>query len=59
MRIDEFEFQNEMGNEIEPTKNQLVVYIKSLHSKIKELKAQLAKCKKNIKFNSSRFVFNI
>ena len=38
MRIDEFEFQDRNGNEIEPTKNQLVVYIKSLHKQIKNLK---------------------
>ena len=37
MRIDEFEFRNKKGEEIEPTKEQLVVYIKSLHKKIKEL----------------------
>lgn len=38
MRIDEFEFQDKNGNEIEPTKNQLVIYIKSLHKQIKDLK---------------------
>ena len=42
MKIDEFEFQDRNGNEIEPTKNQLVVYIKSLHKQIAELKQQLA-----------------
>ena len=41
MRIDEFEFQDRNGNEIEPTKNQLVVYIKSLHKQIAEFKKQL------------------
>ena len=41
MRIDEFEFQDRNGNEIEPTKNQLVVYIKSLHKQITELQKQL------------------
>ena len=41
MRIDEFEFQDRNGNEIEPTKNQLVVYIKSLHKEIAELQKQL------------------
>lgn len=41
MRIDEFEFQDRNGNEIEPTKNQLVVYIKSLHKQIAELEKQL------------------
>lgn len=41
MRIDEFEFQDKNGNEIEPTKNQLVVYIKSLHKQIVELQKQL------------------
>ena len=41
MRIDEFEFQDRNGNEIEPTKNQLVVYIKSLHKQIAELQKQL------------------
>lgn len=38
MRIDEFEFRDKDGNEIEPTKNQLVIYIKSLHKQIKDLK---------------------
>ena len=41
MRIDEFEFQDRNGTEIEPTKNQLVVYIKSLHKQIAELQKQL------------------
>lgn len=41
MRIDEFEFQDRNGNEIEPTKNQLVVYIKSLHKQIADLQKQL------------------
>ena len=41
MRIDEFEFQDRNGNEMEPTKNQLVVYIKSLHKQIAELQKQL------------------
>ena len=41
MRIDEFEFQDRNGNEIEPTKNQLVIYIKSLHKQIAELQKQL------------------
>ena len=41
MRIDEFEFQDRNGNEIEPTKNQLVVYVKSLHKQIAELQKQL------------------
>ena len=50
MRIDEFEFQDRNGNEIEPTKNQLVVYIKSLHKQIAELKKQLERHNKY--FNS-------
>ena len=41
MRIDKFEFQDRNGNEIEPTKNQLVVYVKSLHKQIAELEKQL------------------
>lgn len=41
MRIDEFEFRNKQGDEIEPTKDQLVVYIKSLHKEIKTLKKAL------------------
>lgn len=41
MRIDEFEFQDKNGNEIEPTKDQLVIYIKSLHEQIKNLKIDL------------------
>ena len=48
MRIDEFEFQDRNGNEIEPTKNQLVVYIKSLHNQIAELQKQLGKKEKLI-----------
>lgn len=40
MQIDEFEFRDKNGNEIEPTKNQLVIYIKSLHKQIKDLKTQ-------------------
>lgn len=46
MRIDEFEFQDRNGNEIEPTKNQLVIYIKSLHKQIAELKKQLEESEK-------------
>lgn len=46
MKIDEFEFRNKQGQEIEPTKNQLVIYIKSLHKEIKELKQQLAEKEK-------------
>lgn len=49
MRIDEFEFQDKNGNEIEPTKNQLVVYIKSLHKQIAELKQQLEEKEKRLK----------
>ena len=41
MRIDEFEFRNKQGEEIEPTKDQLVVYIKSLHKEIKTLNKAL------------------
>lgn len=37
MRIDEFEFRNEKGQEIEPTKAMLVCYIKALHKDIKIL----------------------
>ena len=48
MRIDEFEFQDKNGNEIEPTKNQLVVYIKSLHKQVAELKNQLEEKEKTI-----------
>ena len=48
MRIDEFEFQDKNGNEIEPTKNQLVIYIKSLHKKIAELQKQLKEKTKTI-----------
>lgn len=49
MRIDEFEFQDRNGNEIEPTKNQLVVYIKSLHKQITELQKQLEEKEKKIR----------
>lgn len=48
MRIDEFEFQDRNGNEIEPTKNQLVVYIKSLHKQIAELQKQLKETKADL-----------
>lgn len=50
MRIDEFEFQDRNGNEIEPTKNQLVIYIKSLHKQIAELQKQLEEKDKDFKF---------
>ena len=53
MKIDEFEFQDRNGNEIEPTKNQLVVYIKSLHKQIAELKRQLAEKDKQIDYYQS------
>lgn len=61
MRIDEFEFQDRNGNEIEPTKNQLVVYIKSLHKEIAELKKQLKEKKKKIedlKKSKQYFIIN-
>lgn len=38
MRIDEFEFRDKNGNEVEPSKSQLIIYIKYLHKKIKDLK---------------------
>lgn len=41
MQIDEFEFRNKQGEEIEPTKSQLIIYIKGLHKEIKELKKAL------------------
>ena len=41
MRIDEFEFRNEKGQEIEPTKAMLVCYIKALHKDIKILNKAL------------------
>lgn len=37
MKIDEYEFRNKQGQEIEPTKEQLIIYIKSLHKNIKSL----------------------
>lgn len=61
MRIDEFEFQDRNGNEIEPTKNQLVVYIKSLHKEIAELKKQLKEKEKKIedlKKSKQYFIMN-
>lgn len=45
MKINEFEFQDKNGNEIEPTKKQLIIYINHLHEQIKDLekfKKQLA-----------------
>ena len=50
MRIDEFEFRNKQGQEIEPTKNQLVVYIKSLHKEIKELEKALELACERVKY---------
>ena len=50
MRIDEFEFQDRNGNEIEPTKNQLVIYIKSLHKQIAELEKQLGEKEKLLQY---------
>lgn len=41
MKTDEFEFRNKQGEEIEPTKDQLVIYIKSLHKEIKILNKAL------------------
>lgn len=38
MQIDEFEFRDKNGNEVEPSKSQLIIYIKYLHKKIKDLK---------------------
>ena len=55
MRIGEFEFQDKMGNEIEPTKNQLVVYIKSLHNQIKELQQSINNYK-YAAFRASEFI---
>ena len=49
MRIDEFEFRNQKGQEIEPTKAQLVIYIKSLHKDIKDLEAKLAESENKVK----------
>lgn len=49
MRIDEFEFQDRNGNEIEPTKNQLVVYIKSLHKQVAEIQNRLKEKEKRLK----------
>ena len=46
MKIDEFEFQDKNGNEIEPSKSQLVIYIKFLHKQIAELQKQLGLVKK-------------
>lgn len=45
MKINEFEFQDKKGNEIEPTKKQLIIFIKHLLEQIKDLekfKKQLA-----------------
>lgn len=54
MRIDEFEFQDRNGNEIEPTKNQLVIYIKSLHKQIAEFQEQLEKKEKSLEYFRDR-----
>lgn len=43
MKIDEFEFRDKNGNEIEPTKNQLIIYIKLLHKQIEEKNQELLK----------------
>lgn len=58
MRIDEFEFRNEKGQEIEPTKAQLVVYIKALHKDIKDLEHRLANCIEP-KFKRQEIVYSI
>lgn len=50
MRIDEFEFRNGKGQEIEPTKAQLVIYIKSLHKYIKDLETKLAESEKQVNY---------
>ena len=50
MRIDEFEFRNKQGEEIEPTKDQLVIYIKSLHKEIKTLNKALELACERVKY---------
>ena len=54
MRIDEFEFRNKQGEEIEPTKEQLVVYIKGLHKQVKEQKERLKAYKNAIKSRNDK-----
>ena len=53
MRIDEFEFRNKQGEEIEPTKDQLVVYIKSLHKEIKTLNKALEMACDTVQFEDT------
>ena len=41
MKIDNIEFQDKNGNEIDPTKSQLVCYIRHLQKQIINLQNQL------------------
>ena len=54
MKIDEFEFRNKQGEEIEPTKEQLVIYIKGLHKQVKEQKERLKEYKNAIKSRNDK-----
>lgn len=54
MRIDEFEFRNKQGEEIEPTKDQLVIYIKELHKQIKKQKERLKEQRNAIKIRNNK-----
>lgn len=57
MRIDEFEFRNKQGEEIEPTKTQLVIYIKGLHKQIKELETKLKDKEMQVNAYAKEIVF--
>lgn len=49
MRIDEIIFQDKNGNEINPSKEQLSIYIKSLHSSIKDKDVKIEEYERIIK----------
>lgn len=57
MKIDEFEFRNKQGEEIEPTKTQLVIYIKGLHKQIKELETKLKDKEMQVNAYAKEIVF--
>lgn len=57
MRIDEIIFQDKNGNEINPSKEQLSIYIKSLHASIKDKDAKIEEYENKIKKFCDKNVF--